>query len=295
VKPAGWLRMLRRLALPILFILAGCRPNPELEIGRVLDQELQAVSQGNAADFFAAYGPGYEDAFFPLARSRDRVRARLEAAPRLSAGLLHRVIDAEGDRAVVRQEFYLEGLLAGKARRYQEEEHVRLERSAAGWKIAAGSGLYQLLAGRVEEEDRIEQVLDQRSLALEKRDLGLYLAVVSPRYSDQGRGPEAVRHKVEGIFESFQEIRYRAFNRQVRLNGDQAVVEQGFRLEAAPAGAGPGERRTFEDRERLSLTGKTAGGRSSGGFEPWMKRSACNTCWAWRAFRRTTTRKRRST
>ena len=253
MKPAGWLGTPGRLALLILFAQAGCRANPEREIGRVLDLELQAVSQGNAADFFAAYSPSYQDEFFPLAQSRVKIQARLAAEPRLSAGSLRRVIDAEGDRAVAQQEFYLEGVLFGKPRRYQEEEHLRLERTPAGWKIVAGSGLYQLLAGRIVEEDRIEQALDQRSLALEKRDLDLYLAVVSPRYSEQGQGPEAVRRKVEGIFESFQEIRYRAFNRKVRLNGDQAVVEQGFRLEAIPAGAGPGERQTFEDRERLEL------------------------------------------
>lgn len=254
MNSAGRLPFPRPLALLILLGLAACRARPEQEIGRVLDQELKAVASGNAADFFAAYGPDFEDASFPLAQGRDQIQARLLAPPRLSAGLLRRVIDAEGDRAVVRQEFYLEGVLWGKPRRFQEEEHLRLERTGAGWKIVAGSDLYQLLAGRILEEDRIEQALDQRSLALEKRDLGLYMAVVSPRYSQQGQGPEAVRRKVEGIFESFQDIRYRAFNRKLRVDGDQAVVEQGFRLEATPRGAGPGEGQTFEDRERLELS-----------------------------------------
>ena len=251
MKRAGRSRNSRLLALLILAgpALQDCRPNPEPEIAKVLDQELQAVAQGDAAAFLAAYSPSFEDKSFPPARGRDKIQARLSAPPRLSAGFLHRTFDAEGDRAVVRQEFFLEGVLLGKPRRYQEEEHVRLERTPAGWKITAGSNLYQLLAGRVEEEDRIEQMLDQRSQALEKRDLGLYMAVVSPRYSEQGRGPDAVRGKVEGIFESFQDIHYRAFNRQVRLNGEKAVVEQGFRLEATLAG----ERRTFDDRERLEL------------------------------------------
>ena len=249
MKRAAWVRNLGWLALLLLAGLAGCRPNPEQEIARVLDQELKAVAQGDAAAFFAAYSPAYQDSAFPLASGQAQITARLKVEPRLGAGSLKRSIDAEGDRAVARQEFFLEGVLAGKPRRYQEEEHVRLERTGAGWKIAAGSNLYQLLAGRVEEEDRIGQALDQRSDALEKRDLGLYLAVVSPRYSEQGQGLDAVRSKVEGVFASFQDIHYRVFNRQVRLNGDQAVVEQGFRLEAKLAG----ERQTFEDRERLEL------------------------------------------
>jgi len=259
MRPAfrGWIARL------FLFALVSCRPNADQEIIGVLDQELRSVVRGDAAGFLRAFNSSYRDELYPLAEVKDKITTRLSSPPLLSASALSRKIEREGDRAVVQQEFYLEGVLAGKARRYQEVEHLRLGKIGGQWRILGGSSLFQLLAGRVEEEDRIVRVLAERGNALESGDLERYMAVVSPDYSQQGQGPEAVRRKVAGIFESFQDVHYRVYDRKLRLNGKEAVVLQGFRLEAVPRsaerGSGQGGLLTFEDRERLELLREDGG------------------------------------
>src|SRR4030042_1316348 len=95
-----------------------------------------------------------------------------------------------------------------------------------------------------------------------RRGLSRYMAVVSPHYQDQGRGPEAVRAKVQDIFESFDQIRYRVLDRKLRWDGNQAVIEQGFRLEAELMG----EHQTLEDRERLELRREDGQWKITGGL-----------------------------
>ena len=246
------MRWAHRAAIGLLLLAAAgfsaChRTDPE--IARVLDRQFEAARQGNAQAFLETMSPAYQDESFPLAVGREKVIARLALPAPLAAEVLSRAVTQEGDRAVAQEEFSLEGLLADQPRRYREMENVRLEKTAAGWKIAAGSNLYALLAGRVEEEDRVAAVLDQRVQALEKGDLELYLSAVSPGYEMQGRTREDVRAKVQGIFESYRNIRYRVFDRRLRLEGDRAVVEQGFKLEAELEGVP----QSFEDRERLEL------------------------------------------
>jgi len=256
------LRAFRGLAVGSLALIAGCASGDNKEINQALDQELFAVTQGDAAAFFSAFSSGYQDEFFPLDQARPTIADRLQSPGKLSARRLRRSIEQQGDQALATEEFYLEGVIAEQPRRFQEVQHVRLKRTPAGWKIAAGSKLYQLLAGRVEEEDRIVRALDQRVQALESRDLSRYMAVVSPHYQDQGRGPEAVRAKVQDIFESFDQIRYRVLDRKLRWDGNQAVVEQGFRLEAELMG----EHQTLEDRERLELLREDGQWKITGGL-----------------------------
>jgi len=249
-------------ALFCLALLAGCASPDIKEINQVLDQELAAVTQGNAAAFFLALSPDYQDEFFPLDQARATIAGRLGSPGKLSARLLKRSLEREGDQALASEEFYLEGVIAEKPRRFQEVQHVRLMRTPIGWRIVAGSKLYQLLAGRVEEEDRIVQALDERVQALESRNLSRYMAVVSPHYQDQGRGSEAVRAKVQDIFQSFDQIHYRVLERKLRWEGNQAVVEQGFRLEAELLG----EPQTLEDRERLELVREDGQWKITGGL-----------------------------
>lgn len=256
---------LRAFRGPALFGLAlgfGCASPDTKAINQVLDQELTAVTQGNAAAFFSALSPGYQDEFFPLDQARPTIESRLKSPGKLSARLLQRSLEREGDQALAQEEFSLEGVIAEKPRRFQEVQHVRLRKTPAGWRIVAGSKLYQLLAGRVEEEDRIARALEERVAALESRDLSRYMAVVSPHYQDQGRGPEAVRAKVQDIFQSFDRIHYRVLERKLFWEGNRAAVEQGFRLEAELSG----EPQTLEDRERLELRREDGQWKITGGL-----------------------------
>lgn len=232
-----------------LALVVGCADPAEKAINQVLDQAMEAVSRGEAEAFLAGFSPDYQDNFFPLEQARPRIAGRFQTAAPLSARVLRRSIEREGEAALVTQEFSLEGIIGGKPRHYQETEHVLLTRGSNGWRIKSGSRLYALLAGRVEEEDRIVEVLEQRSRALGRRDLEEYMAVVSPRYWDRGQGPEAVRGKVEDIFSGVERIQYQVLERRIYWEGDQAVVVQNFQLSAEFGG----ERQRMADRERLEL------------------------------------------
>jgi hypothetical protein len=234
----------------ILLLFAECQFSEDKQIQGLLKKRERSLRTGDVEAYFSCLSPDYTDSFFPLDHARDKIKQALSGPARPEVRFSSPAIYQQGNRAVVREEFWIEGVISEKPRRYKRTQHLRLARQGQeGWKIMEGSKVYRLLAGQAEEEDEIIEVLDRREKALENKDLQLYLSVVSPRYEHQGQGVRELEQRLSESFRVFDEIRYEASDRRVWFFGNYATVEQRYRLEAKLLG----ELQVHSEIERFEL------------------------------------------
>jgi ketosteroid isomerase-like protein len=88
-----------------------------------------------------------------------------------------------------------------------------------------------LLACQVTEEEKINQILNRRQEAFEKRDLTLYLSCISIAYQDKEEDFERLKKRMEGYFKTFDWIVYSTWDRSIHFDGETATVIQQFHLE----------------------------------------------------------------
>ena len=106
-----------------------------------------------------------------------------------------------------------------------------------------------LLACQISEEEKINQILNRRQEALQKRDLSLYLSCISNAYEDKEEDFSRLRKRIEGYFKTFDRITYSSWDRSVQIDGETSTVIQQFYLEVEK-----GEKKThYSGREVLFL------------------------------------------
>jgi hypothetical protein len=93
-----------------------------------------------------------------------------------------------------------------------------------------------LLSCQISEEDRINQTLNRRQEALQKRDISLYLSSISESYQDKNEDYFGLQNRMKGYFKNFDQIRYRFWDRTIYFEGEEARIVQQFQLEVEKNG-----------------------------------------------------------
>jgi hypothetical protein len=109
--------------------------------------------------------------------------------------------------------------------------------------------IFFLIACQISEEERIQQILNRREEALQKKDLSLYLSCISKSYQDKDEDFSRLQNRMEGYFKTFDGIEYSSWDRSIQIEGDQAKVAQQFFLRVERAG----NRNRYSGKEALFL------------------------------------------
>jgi len=88
-----------------------------------------------------------------------------------------------------------------------------------------------LLACQVSEEEKINQMVNRRQEALQKKDLSLYLSCISRAYQDKEEDFNGLEKRIDGYFKTFDRIAYSSWDRSIEIEGNTATVIQQFYLE----------------------------------------------------------------
>jgi ketosteroid isomerase-like protein len=88
-----------------------------------------------------------------------------------------------------------------------------------------------LLTCHVSEEEKINQMVNRRQEALQKKDLPLYLSCISRAYQDKEEDFDGLKKRIDGYFKTFDRIAYSSWDRSVEIEGNTATVIQQFYLE----------------------------------------------------------------
>jgi len=109
--------------------------------------------------------------------------------------------------------------------------------------------IFFLIACQISEEERIQQILNRREEALQKKDLSLYLSCISKSYQDKDEDFSRLQNRMEGYFKTFDRIEYSGWDRSIQIEGDQVRVTQQFFLRVERAG----KRNRYSGKEALFL------------------------------------------
>jgi ketosteroid isomerase-like protein len=237
-------------AVAVCLLAAGeCGYLEKQRVERAVTEAAAAAAAGDAAGFLDMFAPDYNDDWVPAEQAQAKLKARFAQPPLPTLSFGKREIQITGDRAIVTEWFTIEDQVEGRSRRYEEIQHLLLERRAEGWKCISGSKLLSLLGGRMEEEHAIEQVLFRREAALVKEDVNSYLELISPDYRHKGESVEDLRERVLQIFRVYDDIEFRSFDRKIYYLGAAAEVQQKFSMTAVQMG----KPMSFSGEERFEL------------------------------------------
>jgi hypothetical protein len=86
------------------------------------------------------------------------------------------------------------------------------------------------------EKDLLMQAVRTRAQALNARDLGLYVNVISPSYSDKRKGFAQVREGLEAAFKLYEQVSFEEDDQKVHYSGQQAEVSGTYRMKVVIRG-----------------------------------------------------------
>ncbi|MBI3090449.1 MAG: hypothetical protein HYY96_07250 [Candidatus Tectomicrobia bacterium] len=120
---------------------------------------------------------------------------------------------------------------------------------------------------RIRQDASVIALLQQRQIALDQRDLDLYLQVVDPAYAGPG-GMKGLRARLGLLFKRFQHIRmrYRSVHLEVRSDTAHVEADAELRLDGA---ANPTEALHFTTHDSLDLRHGPNGWRITAGLSGW--------------------------
>jgi len=107
--------------------------------------------------------------------------------------------------------------------------------------------IFPLIACQISEEEKINQILNQREEAFQKKDLSLYLSCISKEYQDKDEDFNRLQNRIGGYFKTFDKIRYTSWDRSIHFEGETARVVQQFHLEVEREG----KRNRYSGKEAL--------------------------------------------
>lgn len=99
------------------------------------------------------------------------------------------------------------------------------------------------------EKELVMQTVRTREQALNMRNLGLYLKVISTAYSDKGKGFDQVRDGLEAGFKVYEQVSYQSDDRKVRISGKRAEVAGTYRMKVVIRG----HEMVLDGKEHLTL------------------------------------------
>lgn len=91
--------------------------------------------------------------------------------------------------------------------------------------LALGGWLLARRGPRLSDEERVRETLEAARQAVEARDLGRFMACVSPRYDDGNHTYETLRSMMAFGLRQYSEVRVALYVREIRVEGDSAAAE----------------------------------------------------------------------
>jgi len=254
-----------REIIPVLWlfalILSQCSSRTE-EVEKLLSQYQSSVNNKDAEGFLNCFAPEYQDSFFPSGPARERIKQELNLDFPPSLEISSRQIRFMGDKVLVRQKFVLHRVKSAQARKNQGEEELEIMKGASGWRIVSGSQVFQILAGRDDEEDEIKAVLLKRIKALRDKNLELFQEIVDPEYDFRGKNFEKVIAEMAQNFRDYERIELILDTPRISLFSGRADVVEGFQLKVWYQG----RLKEFNDTERLEFKKSGSGWKISKGL-----------------------------
>ncbi|MDQ6973475.1 MAG: nuclear transport factor 2 family protein [Mariprofundaceae bacterium] len=102
----------------------------------------------------------------------------------------------------------------------------------------------------------VQHVLDQRSQAMQEKNIQHYAQLIADDYMSRGRDKKIVVAEMRRLFKSFDKIQMKTHDRTVRIVADgHAECEQNYQLKVYA----DGEWRNITHREQLLLRHKNNG------------------------------------
>ena len=108
---------------------------------------------------------------------------------------------------------------------------------------------------RQSEKEELLRVVHRRAQALNSRDLGMYLGVISPAYSDKGKDFDLLRDGLEAGFKVYDRVSYQSDEQKVTIDGKRAEVAGKYRMKVVIRG----HEMVLDGTERLTLAKEADG------------------------------------
>lgn len=245
----------------LVFLLAGCSSS-EKEIKELLKLYQSSIINQNPSQFFTCFAQEYQDAFFPREKAEARIRQELTGNYPPSLELGSPEIQLRQNQGWVKHKFILRRIQQGKGKEDRGEEVLELRKGGRGWQIVSGSELYQILAGREEEEAEIKALLLKRVKVLAEKDLAGFQELVDPEYNFKGKDFSQLTQEMSQNFQDYDRIELILHPPKIRLFSQQAEVVEGFQLKIWYQG----KLMEFQDQERLGLRKTPQGWKISKGL-----------------------------
>lgn len=232
------------------------------EIEELIHRYQSSVNHQNAEEFLSCFAEEYQDPFFPKALAPERIKKELSGPFLPSLEIAGATITVSGKEALVKHKYILRWVKGDQGQEARGEEELKLKKEKSGWKIVAGSEVYQYLSGRAEEEEEIKGLLQKRMRALAEKNLPLFKELIDPEYNFKGKDFSQVIAEMEDYFQTYDRIELILDKPRIRFVGEGAEVVESFQLKVWYQG----EIREFNDLERLQFRKTTWGWKISKGL-----------------------------
>lgn len=244
------------------FIFSSCRFIEKRQIQKLSELYQNSINTRNAQEFLSCFAPDYEDSFFKPEPAQKRIN--MELSPQVQPHILisNQQINFTENKASLSQEFLLSRYNKGKWIQNRGKEELVLRKYPDGWLIESGSSVYQFLAGRDEEEEKIKEVLQKRIQALKNKDLELFKSLIDPAYDFKGKNFAEVISEMGKNFKDYERIELILDEPKFSFSRDCVEIVEGFQLKAIYQGK-PLE---FNDIEKLEMRKTDQGWKISKGL-----------------------------
>ena len=105
-----------------------------------------------------------------------------------------------------------------------------LERSLLSICLVLVCGVW-LASCSTDEEARVKKILEARRLGLEKKDIGLYMSSISPRYGKKEGEAELLRQQATAMMQGCDSIQMRIEDCRILVSQDHAEALQAYEIQ----------------------------------------------------------------
>jgi hypothetical protein len=105
------------------------------------------------------------------------------------------------------------------------------------------------------EEAQVKATLEARRIGLEKKDIGLYLSSISPRYGVKEGERDRLREEALGMMQAFDSIEMRIEDCRILIKEDRAEALQAYVIRVRKGG----QAKEVKGQERIGLAKEARG------------------------------------